>query len=63
MKQLTQILTVSEAARVLGIAPKTARVWADRGRLPVVRTEAGWRLFWRRDVERLAERRRREAAQ
>ncbi len=51
-----EILTIGEAARVLGIAVETARIWADDGRLPAFRTARGMRLCRREDVEQLAER-------
>jgi excisionase family DNA binding protein len=47
-------LTVSEAARVAGLGPQTIRLATDTGRLPVERTEAGWRLIKRVDVEKFA---------
>ncbi len=52
------LLTISEAARVLGVSAQTVRVWADSGKLPTTRTEAGsMRLFQRNDVESYAARR------
>jgi excisionase family DNA binding protein len=49
-----QLLTVSRAARMLEVASETVRAMADSGRLPVVRTTSGLRLFNRGDVEALA---------
>lgn len=49
-----QLLTVSRAARMLEVASETVRAMADSGRLPVVRTTTGLRLFSRHDVEALA---------
>lgn len=39
------VLTVSEAARVLGVAAKTVREWSDAGKLPCQRTAAGFRVY------------------
>ena len=53
-------LTASDVAREAKgeITPAAVRYWADAGKLPVVRTAGGVRLFRRADVERvLAERR------
>lgn len=51
-------LLTSEAARLLGVAENTIRLWADSGRLPVRRTDGGVRLFRREDVAQLAASRR-----
>jgi excisionase family DNA binding protein len=52
---MSTLLTVSEAARELSKCTDTVREWARRGRLPVIRTEGGLRLFRREDVERIAQ--------
>lgn len=44
-------LNLSEAAEMLGVHPSTVRSWADRGYLPVQRTQGGHRRFRREDVE------------
>ncbi len=44
-------LTISAAARLLGIHPSTVRLWADKGILPVQRTHGGHRRFRRQDIE------------
>ncbi len=41
----------SSAARFLEISVATLRLYADKGRLPVVRTVDGMRLFQREDLE------------
>ena len=51
------IMTVSEAARVLERSSQTIRDWADAGVLPVMRTSTGQRIFRRVDVERVREER------
>lgn len=48
-----EILTIGETARELNIAVETARDWVANGRLPVLRTSRGMRLFRREDVERV----------
>jgi excisionase family DNA binding protein len=49
-----QLLTASDAARILGLSKDTVRLLARRGRLPSTRTANGYHLFRRGDVERLA---------
>jgi excisionase family DNA binding protein len=39
------LLTVKEAAARLGIAEKTLRAWADKGRIPSARTLSNYRVF------------------
>ncbi|HMC95387.1 MAG TPA: helix-turn-helix domain-containing protein [Polyangia bacterium] len=48
------LLTPSDAARVLGLSADSVRVLSDSGRLPSMRTIGGRRLFRRGDVDRLA---------
>jgi excisionase family DNA binding protein len=48
------LLTPSDAARVLGLSADSVRVLSDNGRLPSMRTVSGRRLFRRGDVDRLA---------
>jgi excisionase family DNA binding protein len=38
-------LSLSAAARLLGVHPSTVRAWADQGRIPVYRTQGGHRRF------------------
>ena len=45
------LLTPSDAARVLGLSADSVRVLSDSGRLPAMRTISGRRLFRRMDVE------------
>lgn len=45
------LLTPAEVARLADVTPASVRSWADLGRLPVLRTPAGLRLFRRADVE------------
>jgi excisionase family DNA binding protein len=48
------LLTPSDAARVLGLSADSVRVLSDNGRLPAMRTVSGRRLFRRGVVDRLA---------
>ncbi len=50
----SELLATSEAARLLGVAADTVRLWERRGLLPAERTAGGIRLFRLEDVERLA---------
>ena len=53
MQQEVELLTVSHAARALKVAANTVRLWERQGKLPVLRTTSGVRLFDRRDIDRL----------
>jgi excisionase family DNA binding protein len=48
------LLTVGDAAAILGLSPDMVRVLHRQGRLAALRTPRGNRLFKRKDVERLA---------
>jgi excisionase family DNA binding protein len=50
---MSEVMTVSEAARALDKSAQTVREWADVGKLPSVRTVGGQRIFKRVDVERI----------
>jgi excisionase family DNA binding protein len=52
-KESAQFLTTSDAAVLLGVTAATVRAYEANGRLRAVRTQGGWRLFMRDDVERL----------
>jgi excisionase family DNA binding protein len=56
------LLTPSDAARVLGLSPDSVRVLSDNGRLAALRTVSGRRLFRRGDVDKLAAERARQSA-
>lgn len=45
-----QSYTIGQAARLLGVSPDTARRWADAGKVPTHRDEAGRRLVNGRDL-------------
>ncbi len=49
-----ELLSVGDAAAILGLSPDMVRVLHRQGRLPAFRTPRGLRLFLRADVERLA---------
>jgi excisionase family DNA binding protein len=44
-------LSLSEAAKQLGVHPSTVRAWSDHGYLPSQRTQGGHRRFRRSDIE------------
>ena len=44
-------LSLSQAAKQLGVHPSTVRAWADQGYLPAQRTQGGHRRFRRSDVD------------
>jgi excisionase family DNA binding protein len=44
-------LSLGDVAELLGVHTSTVRGWADRGHLPVHRTQGGHRRFRRQDVE------------
>jgi excisionase family DNA binding protein len=44
-------LSLSQAAKQLGVHPSTVRSWADHGYLPSQRTQGGHRRFRRSDVD------------
>ena len=52
---MEKLLTVADAARILGVVPARVRQLANEGQLaPVATTVGGTRLFRQEDVERLA---------
>jgi excisionase family DNA binding protein len=52
MPEGPKLLTISEAAKRLGISQKTLRKWADSGEIAVVRLPSGYRRFEPAEVER-----------
>lgn len=54
MKPRTErLLTPSEVARIFGVHVTTVTRWADKGKLPHLRTAGGHRRFRQSDVRRL----------
>lgn len=49
------LITTTEAARVLGVGPSTVKRWADEGLLACVRTAGGHRRFISEEVQRFRE--------
>ena len=41
----TRLLTISQAAAVLGVHPNTLRAWVDKGLVPATRLPSGYRRF------------------
>lgn len=60
-KRDLELLTVGDAAVLLGLSPDMVRVLHRQGRLQAYLTPRGLRLFKRQDVERLADERSRRA--
>lgn len=54
VEAMSEVMSVSEASRELHVSEETIREWADRGKLPVMRTSSGQRIFRREDVIRVA---------
>ena len=53
---MEMLLTVADAARILGVVPARVRQLANEGQLPpAATTVSGTRLFRLEDVQRLAE--------
>ena len=48
----SELVSLSEAAKILGVHPATVRSWADHGDLTSVRTPGGHRRFRRVDLMR-----------
>jgi excisionase family DNA binding protein len=45
------LLTISQAADMLGVNQKTLRSWADKGLVPVTRLPSGYRRFSLEQIE------------
>jgi DNA-binding transcriptional MerR regulator len=52
-----QLLTASDAARILGLSRDMVRILSQKGVLPSQRAANGYHLFRRGDVEELARKR------
>jgi excisionase family DNA binding protein len=50
MSERGEWLSLSDAARLLGVHPSTVRLWSDKGVLPVHRTQGGHRRYLRSEV-------------
>jgi excisionase family DNA binding protein len=44
-------LTLTQAAELLGVHPSTLRIWSDKGKVPVHRTEGKHRRYRRSEIE------------
>ncbi len=49
-----RMLTIAEAARILGVHKNTLRTWADKGIVPHVKLPSGYRRFRQAEMRRLA---------
>jgi DNA-binding transcriptional MerR regulator len=55
MRTSAEFLSASEAARRLGVSSKALRLYEQRGLVMPVRSEAGWRAYGPREMDRAAE--------
>ena len=47
-------MTITQAARVVGVSPKTIRRWEDASKVPFAKKDwRGWRVYFPEDVEQL----------
>jgi excisionase family DNA binding protein len=51
----TRSLTLSQAAKALGVHPNTVRNWVNRGQVPAMRLPSGHRRFTRDQIEAIKE--------
>lgn len=54
MENPEELLTATDAGRILGLSRDMVRILSQRGRLPAQRASNGYYLFRRADVEHLA---------
>jgi excisionase family DNA binding protein len=52
---MSEWLSLSEAAEVLGVHPSTVRMWSDKGLLPTHKTKGGHRRYKRGEISLWAE--------
>jgi excisionase family DNA binding protein len=57
MKGHDEFLGPYDASKVAGVSTSTVRLWGDQGKLTVIRTAGGMRLFRRSEVEAIAHKR------
>jgi excisionase family DNA binding protein len=55
MNDLTEWLSLQQAAQLLGVHPATVRTWADEGKIPSRRTPGGHRRFRKAELTQYAE--------
>jgi excisionase family DNA binding protein len=56
MEQKTKLVTIKEAAKMLGVAPLTLRNWDKAGKLKALRHPLNnYRVYKREDIEKLIE--------
>lgn len=47
-------MTITQAARIVGVCSRTLARWEQTGKVPRSRRDwRGWRVYYRRDVQRL----------
>ena len=52
-RRAPRLLTISQAAAMLGVHQQTLRAWADKGLVPHAKLPSGYRRFHVADIERL----------
>jgi excisionase family DNA binding protein len=57
MKNKDEFLGPYDASKIAGVSPQTVRSWGDTGKLSVIRTAGGMRLFRRSELEELLKKR------
>lgn len=57
MKNPDELLGPYDASKIANVSAQTVRTWGDQGKLTVIRTAGGMRLFRRSEVEQLAQKR------
>ena len=50
-RHIPEILSIGEAARILGISVDTLRRWSNDGRIPTITLPSGQRRFHREDLD------------
>jgi len=50
-----ELLTISQAAALLGVHQNTLRSWANKGLVPHVKLPSGYRRFSRQQIEQIRE--------
>lgn len=48
-----RLLTVTQAAEIIGVHPNTLRAWSDKGMVPVTRLPSGYRRYSLEQVEQI----------
>jgi excisionase family DNA binding protein len=55
MTDTPKLLTITQAARMLGVSPSGLRRWADKGMVRTIKLPSGYRRFERAEIDRQRE--------